>query len=413
MSKFSLTVQGLFPEVGILTGGFWLALERVVLAGKGVVLTFLLARYLSQEVFGQYQFLLALLGAFSIFSFPGMGTAIVQALARDLEGTFVPALRAVLRASLWGVGGLLLAVIYYSFKGQYSFLPSLLVLAIFFPSYSISSLWRYYYTGHSDFRGLFTISLILEALSLVSFIPIIIWKPELIWVVMVGIILPTLLMLVVLYTIKSKTEGKPSDPTNVQYGKRLSLTFGFVALAAYFDKLLVGQFLGFADLAVFSLAIMIPEQIKGAVGALVTPVLSHYSKGEKRSELIKHFLYFFMIASLATICVFFIVPPIFHTFFPHYIESLRYVNAMLILILLTPFLSLELYFRAMKDERTVMIATVTGGVGSLILAVLLIPYLGIWGAVISRIAGSSLYAVALVSSLWIKHPVQRSKGDEV
>jgi len=58
----------------------------------GLVITYFLVRALSQESFGEYNFLLSLIGLLSIFTLPGLNEAIMQSVARGKVGTYRAAL---------------------------------------------------------------------------------------------------------------------------------------------------------------------------------------------------------------------------------------------------------------------------------------------------------------------------------
>ena len=68
----------------------------------GLATVYVLVRTLSQEQFGDYQFILSILGVLTIFSLPGLNNAVMQSTARGMEGTFRLSLMPSFLSSLIG-----------------------------------------------------------------------------------------------------------------------------------------------------------------------------------------------------------------------------------------------------------------------------------------------------------------------
>src|SRR3989344_3759114 len=88
-------------------GGFWLTLAKGIAMFSSLILATAMANLIPPEVFGTYKFVLSGAGIIGAFALTGMGTAIIQAVARGHEG----ALRAGVRAYLsWSVGMVAISV---------------------------------------------------------------------------------------------------------------------------------------------------------------------------------------------------------------------------------------------------------------------------------------------------------------
>ncbi len=84
-------------------GGLWLTLPLVFSSLLGLVRAAFFARLSDQELYGQFGFVVGVMGLFAILALPGMGVALTQTVARGNHGALVDAARAICR---WGWLGL-------------------------------------------------------------------------------------------------------------------------------------------------------------------------------------------------------------------------------------------------------------------------------------------------------------------
>lgn len=394
-----LLLQKIFSNKVMIGGGAWLFFEKILLLGKGLLLAYLYANWLSREVYGEYQFVIAFLGVVSVFIFPGMGVAIVQALARNKDGIFSRATALLFRTAFLGSIALLLSAGYYLYVKEADIAKSLALLAVIFPGYIVMNIWRYYYTGKVQFDALVRISVMLEMVSLFSTLVALFFFPKLVWLVMLGIVFPMPFSLFLVWKLYVKTRNMDSDEDNIRFGRRISYTVGLSALAAYGDKLILGHFLGFSELAVYSIAMIIPEQAKGAIASFMVPLLPQYSATEKKSELKDHFIFFTVISVVCVGILYILMPIFFDIVFPQYVDGISFARFLLIMLLFIPFVLLETFFRSQKKERIVFRANLIGSVTSIFLVVVLVPMFGIIGAIFAKLFGQLVQGTSFVLSL--------------
>lgn len=380
-------LRGIFPDRSVIGGGMWLFLEKIFLLIKGLLLTYLLANWVSQDVYGGYQFILAFLGAVSVVVYPGMGVAIVQAVARKKEGTFARAVRLMFWTAFFGSGALLVSSLYHIYSGNREIFGIFLVLAFVFPGYAVMNLWRYYYTGTEQFSRLVMMSVFLETISLILLLVALFFFDSLFGLVLLGIILPIPFSLALVWVLYTRSRALPSDEDNIRYGKKISSAVGLSTLAAYGDKLILGYFLGLSDLALYSIVLIIPEQAKGALVSFMTPLLPHYSKEKNRSGFWVHFLILLFCALASVLILYVLTPIIFEKAFPQYVDGISFSRLSLFILLFAPVVALETFLRACKNDRAVLRATFIGSISGLSLALLLVPFFGISGAIMAKIGG--------------------------
>jgi O-antigen/teichoic acid export membrane protein len=393
-----MTFREFFLNTSILKGGAWLLLERVLLLLKGLLLAYIFANLVSREVYGGYQFVVAFLGLASVLVVPGMGIAIVQALARGSDGTFSRATRIMFRAAFFGSGMLLVSAGYYAFLAESNLSLVLFIFSVFFPVYAIANLWRYYYTGKERFDLLVKASVILESISLFSILVAIFFFNNFLGLILFGLLLPIPFSLILVWSLYRKSLGFQSDEDNIRFGKKVSYAVGLSTLVLHGDKLLLGHFLGFSELALYSVAMIVPEQAKGALASFMTPLLPRYSKDNNCDSLRRHIIFFSICSLLGVASLYFLLPIIFRIVFPLYSDGILFAQFYLLTLLFIPVTVLETFFRSQKDERAVFRATVAGGVTGLTLAFILVPLFGISGAIVARIGGLLFQGISFLIS---------------
>ena len=76
---------------------------QLVGAGFSVLLSIAFARLLTKDLYGQWNYILAIMGILAIFSLPGMNTAIVQAVARGHDRVSIDGTKEKFGGAFWGV----------------------------------------------------------------------------------------------------------------------------------------------------------------------------------------------------------------------------------------------------------------------------------------------------------------------
>ena len=133
-----------------IKGGFWLSVSQFFNTLKGFILSVVLANILSKEAFGEYSFVLSILGVVGVFALPGMSLAIIQSVAKGYEGTYFRGLREVFKYSWIGSVILVGMSIYMYFKGNFNLSTIFLILSVMFPFYSISGYYYSFLNGKKD-----------------------------------------------------------------------------------------------------------------------------------------------------------------------------------------------------------------------------------------------------------------------
>ncbi len=413
MNNFKQTIYGFLRKsqkytgtdnIYLAKGGFWLTMGQAVSALSSFVLAIAFANLLDPENYGQYKYILSLLGMLQIFSLVGMNKAITQAVARGLEGSFDSGFKAKLKWSILGSLAAIGLAVYYLLKGnQLLFIP-LLLIAAFMPLMEASRI----YTGFLGGKKLFSIQTKYSIVNQIAFAALIVitlfLTKNIFWLIAVYLASHTF-MNYAFYLI-TKIKFKPNqkeDSNTLNYAKHLSL-MGVVSQGAdYLDKIVLFHFLGSMPLAVYSFAVLLPEEIQKVlshVSTLAMPKFASKTKEEIRASIMKKFWQLTIVtASLAAIYVL-IAPSVYKIFFPQYMASIPFSQVFILSFISIPISLLGTVFEAKMMKGKLYFIKIAPLV-RMGLYVILIPLFGIWG-LLWAIIGAEIFKSALVLFLFRK-----------
>jgi O-antigen/teichoic acid export membrane protein len=174
----------------------------------------------------------------------------------------------------------------------------------------------------------------------------------------------------------------------IRYGKHISAMNFFGTLANQLDKVLIFHYLGSAQLAIYSFAFAIPEQIKGSFKNLFGIALPKYAslpEDKLRKSIIDKTVKLTLISVCIVIAYILVSPFIYKLLFPKYLEAVFYSQIYVLGLISIPGISLiSTYFQVRKDTVTLYKLTVIGNIATLILTYVLIYNFGLVGAVVEN-----------------------------
>ena len=370
--------------------GSWLFLGQIISSAASFLLAIAFANLLDPAVYGNYKYILSLIGILGIFCLPGMGTAITQAVARELEGDFVKGFKSKLK---WGLLGSLTAIclgIYYWIQGNTNLPIPLFMIAIFLPLMQASQIYGTLLNGRKLFSYQVRYSSISRILSVSAIIIALFLTKNLIWLISIYLISNTALNLFFYLLVKSKFKpNTKQDHETLTYGKHLSLIGVIGVVASQIDKILIFHYLGAIDLAIYAFAIAPPEQIKGvfkSIHSLALPKFAQKTSKEIKKTIFKKMVKFFLI--LLPIVGFYILiaPFVYKIFFPQYLDSIFYSQIFVVSLLCTPFYFLGITaLESQKAQKQLYQINICNSLIQIAVLFLFIYFLGLVGAILARI----------------------------
>ena len=373
----------------LAAGGSWLALNQVGIALISLAVSIAFAHFVSKEAYGTYRFLLSVFWILTAFSLSGIPTAVTQAVARGFEGAYQKGFALSL---LWSIPLFLIAAgtsVYYFANGNAVLGWGAVIIALLGPLIQPSFLYGAFLEGKRDFRLMTIFGILLNAFSAVLLCAtMLVTQNPLAFVAayLLGNIIPG-----IGFYYLTRHLYRPNQQTNPEV-TLLSLHFSamnFLAtISQQIDKLLIFHYLGAAQLAVYSFAIAVPEQVKSAINSVSNLAFPKFAQRSIRE--IMHNLWrrmWIFTAAMAAVTVGYLVFARlgFEIVFPRYLDSVFYsqVYAVSLLFISNTIPPTILQAHAAKKELYIFnIATPIVQIAALVFFT--IGY-GLLGAVVARI----------------------------
>jgi O-antigen/teichoic acid export membrane protein len=175
----------------------------------------------------------------------------------------------------------------------------------------------------------------------------------------------------------------------MNYAKHVSVQNLITGLAIRLDNILVFQHLGAAQLALFSIATVIPDQIKGSsknIVTLLTPkFVEHHSINSIKVGIPKRSLQLFILLSICSLVLILMIPYIYELFFPKYINAIGYSQLLLLALPASVyFVPLSALQAHLKDKELYQL-NISSAVFQITITFMLIYSSGLLGAILARI----------------------------
>lgn len=371
-------------------GGFWMTLGYTINIIKGVVISILMANLLSREVYGYYKYIISLFSLATVFSLGGLSTAVAQASARDNDGVFKKAIGTALRWSWIGSLCLLAFAAYYYTKNNHLFTWSFIILALAFPWYSISGYYAEILSGKKRFdiqTKFFSIYSLLTSLAIIAAV---IFTKNVFWIVLAFAFSDAIIGgFFTWYAGKKYLKNDITDPDSIQYGINLSL-IGIVGIIAQnIDKIILPIFLGYQELAVYAIALVAPEQIKGLLKNIGPLTLPKFAKTEINNEVknkITSSIFKAMIPITGIIALYYFTAPwLYGLVYPLYPDAIQYSRIFSLSLIVAPSILINSFLQAHKQTKLILQDNIFYSIVQILTSVLFLYFWGLWGLIYSRV----------------------------
>ncbi len=355
---------------------------------RGISTTFFMARWLPSEVLGQFRYILAIFGIAGVFSLSGINASIIRGISRGDTIIAHRAFKRILRVAPLGSVFLFGA----SFERYLHHEPMVSIgmgiAAVLFPFYCVSGLYGSILTGKGDVAHLVKISVI-NNLVFASCFFCVLWNAR------------TLLPIVLAYfgfdvmfrgyiTWKELRRlpalGNPDD--HLLLGSHLSAIGVLQTFASQLDNILIQRFGGYSSLATYSVATLLPEQIKDFVNAMNGVILQRFSRHKATEKILQQTKKHFRNLLLVSVCIVLVysisIPYILPWLFPQYRDqvfpSIVYAFGLLAL----PSLIGVNFLQAHNQIRRLWAYYTANTALQIITNITLIPLFGSWGGILSK-----------------------------
>lgn len=392
--------------VYLAKGGFWLTFGQAISAASAFVLAIIFANLLPQYIYGNYKYVMSIAGILAIFTLPGINTAITQAVAKNEKVNTKSLSKFKIKYGLIASAISLAIGIYYFVKDNNIFAACFSILAILIPLTESFTLYAATLNGLQFFKKLnIRNSIIIIIHSLVLGISLI-FTQNIIILISLNFSVLLILRFVVSHITEKENPSQDDKNTDIKkYGQHLSIAQSINTIGSQIDKILIYQYLGAAELAIYFMAITPVDQVKQVVKNIVPltlPKLSQRSDKELDKSLGKK-LIMTGISGILLTGIYIILAPIFFKYFvPQYIDSTPFSITFSIMILLQSISSmLASVLRAQKMTKIIHQNTIIQNILLILLMISMGYYYGIMGVILAKLI-AMMVSIIIRIILWKK-----------
>ncbi len=363
----------------------WLTIAQASAVVRGIATTFLMARWLAPETLGQFRYVLAIFGLAGIFSMSGMNYAIIRGVSKGDTAVVRPALKRILLIAPFGALLLLLAAGERYLHGEAGVALGLVMAAIAYAPYNVVGTYGQILTGQQKIRELSIVAILNNLIFAVAFFTVLVGHRGLLAITIAYFGFDILLRgsLTIRELLRMKVAG--SATAHLSLGNNMSAISVMQTIGWQLNQILVQRFFGYASLASFSVATVIPEQIKQTFNNLSGIFLQRLSRHERTEARLqatrRHYWISFWIALGIVLSYAAVAPIILPWFFPAYPDSvLPSIVYAIGLIGLTGTVGVNFLQSHNEEMKPLWTYYVINTVLQFTTSFALVPFFGAWGA---------------------------------
>ena len=187
---------------------------------------------------------------------------------------------------------------------------------------------------------------------------------------------------------------KKSNLTYIKLGWHLSITNSIHFLPKSIDKIFIGLMLPFENLAVYSFAILVPDQLNSLTKQIIPlffPKISKLTLKDFKYTFLKKFILAELLILIIIVLYFLLSPFIFMTFFRSYQDSILLSQIYALSLLSLPSVLFGIIYQRFKIHNYLYIQELIPTTIMIILSIILIAPLGILGIIISQVISRFIF----------------------
>ena len=324
----------------IIKNEFWVYLRLGIGLIVGLATTVAFARLAPKEIYGQYNFILAILAIVTLASIPGLNNSVLRSVARGNDGNYKAGVKISFLWSLLGIPALLVVGAYYYYYNTQIIGICLMMSSIFFPFIYAPNTWDSFLVGKKRFDLTARYGSIQSVISAAAIIAILFLNANHLVLILATHLVTSSFLACLLYRRSLKyIENKTKDDECQKYGYFLTTASIVGTLANNIDKILIGILLGGPQLAIYAIGKAIPERIRMLLKPAWSPFMPKFSQdGVEMREVqgvAKKFILPLALVTLggSLLYWFFIDDIMLLLFTSKYMESTIYAKMLLLMIL--------------------------------------------------------------------------------
>jgi len=289
--------------------GFWVMLSQTISMGASFAVSLIFARYLTKEVYGEYQLIISMIGIFGILSYNGLNVSVLRSVAKGFDYSYVKAVKFSFKKSLLTIPIFTGIAVWYYFRDNNELAIIFVFAAILFSFIYAHNKWLAYWKGKEKFEKVAKQQIIQNVILNSALIIGAIFYSENVFVI-------SLTYLIVNagfhtfwhYKTKQSIKIQDIDDECIPYGKYLTGLGVLSSLILYFDKIVIG-FFDIKLLAVYTIALKLFDVIKQLLKNIFSVSMPKFAK--KNIRISNRVLFLLMISGLFSgVVLFFFAEPL-------------------------------------------------------------------------------------------------------
>lgn len=390
-----------------IKGGFWLFASQVSTIISSLIVAALMARHMTENDYGIYRYIIGLAALLSVFSLTGIAQSILQASSQGYKDFLRASIGISLKYSLGVTLVASLSAAYYFSAGNQILMYGCIMIAVLHPitQLFINTLSHLY--GESKYATGAKMQAFKSVLVSGSTLLTLVLSQNILLLLVVYFLSQAIATLLSYYLYKPRNYHQEIIPQEIwnkyiTYAKNTSYRNILIGVASRLDSIVIFQYLGASELALYSISNLLPDQIRSSLKNLQTLLLPKYTKHGSietlKESLIKRSIQFFLLLTVATIVFILIVPPIYTALFPKYAEGVLYIQLLALSFPASIFLIPLGALQAQQKEKELYLLHITTSIIQIVTLLLLILNYGLVGAIVAKIIAQYLKAIL---SYWL------------
>ncbi len=346
------------------------------------------ARYIVKEIYGQYQLVISLMKMVSNFCLNGLAESLLISAAKGYDGNLAKITQYKFLATLLG-SLVLLAGSFYYLNSHPAISVALWIVVFLFPFNELQQIWVHWLRGKGKIGLVAGLDVLRASLILLVF-GLLIFFNKIDLNTLLSVLLGTGAVFslgMVIYAFRNRC-NQMEDRGTIHYGFHATMATLLVG-ATLTDKIIINHYLSIEDVAVYSIALLFPNQIKILYSIFNQIFIPKFSAAKDIRSAWQYLKPKFpiVLGIFLTIGIggFVLMPVLIPLFFSdRYVQAVPYAQWLwLSLAVMVPATYLGNILRAQKKVKFVYLFETANPLILFFLFLILVRY-GLWGMVIAR-----------------------------
>lgn len=382
------------------SGTVWLTVIQAITVLGALIVTVVLANALDESEYGVYRYILGIGALLSSFSLTGVGQSVFQTAAQGHKWFYPLGIKKSLMYSLGITLSSLIGSIYYFLQNNIELALGCLLIAIFQPLLNTFQQIFPFLQGERRFRESTILQGIKTLIITIATVGTVYVTQDIFWLVFAYLLSNTATNLAThfLYRPKAVSNVDKAVLTRfMNYAKNTSIRNIISIIAFRIDSVIVFQQLGATQLAIYTIANILPDHIKASFKNIITLLVPKYALHDNmdsiKKSMLKRSLQLLIITVVVMILYIIIAPLIYTLLFPKYHQAILFSQIIVLsfpaMIALIPLSALQAHTKQ-KELNTLNIQisvvmiittgllTTTHGLIGAVLAKILSRYIGLF-----------------------------------